>query len=444
MSTPTKKNKPGQAPTGKSWAYLKNPPKQPKGPQKPWDPSVEKKGEEFVQFLKDPENKSAFQDIVIDAFKRFEAENIARYQARFENENRVNKNSNSDFHMPGNLEPMLHEALSMGDVERTFGRGIRSTKQGLVDTLDNRVEEVNRLLANIGGFSAQIKSSFARSTVVFLEQEDPKYNYRERLIFSINLPNYELKRQWDHSKATTLEDGRTTLQATWDDAINALARTVEKAGLRPKYCKNDRHYGRFVMKQDLRSVGNLPDEYFSFTLDYNTDEKIQEMCGPYNKIVADFDAKCERLKARLAKYPENSAAPTYMALKRQYMEACQERDFFVGTTPDPNQLDEGLLFMIEVSTLKDYHLVKDRMQSIMTRYILYLSKIAAKEAEFDPELEYQMLLGEGKKQTKPAAIKARDGETFTKEDIEAVPQYKIDASFLKQVKPKAAPKKKAA
>lgn len=438
MSSPTKKNT-----TGKSWAYLKKTPKQPKGPAQPWDPNVAQKGEEMVNFLKDPENKAAFQDIVIDAFKKFEQENIVRYQARMENEKRVNQNTLADYHQAGNLEPMLHGTLSMADAERAFGRGLRSTKEGLVHTLDNRVDEINRLLANIGGFSAQIKSSFARSTVVFLEQEDPKYNYRERLIFSINLPNFELKRPWDHSKKGSSRDadGRTSLQATWDDAINALARTVEKAGLRPKYCKNDRHYGRFVMRQDLRSQGNLPDEYFSFTLDYNTQEKIQEMCGPYNQILGELSTKADRLKKKMQRYPESSSAPTYLALKRQYLEACQERDFFMGTTPDPNQMDEGLLFLIEVSTLKDYHLVKDRMQSIMTRYILYLSKIAAKEAEFDPELEYQMIMSgsEKKPATKTVSSKNESDEELTPEAIEQLPQYEIDTTLLRRI-----PKKKAA
>ena len=49
--------------------------------------------------------------------------------------------------------------------------------------------------------SAQLKSCFARSTVVFLEQEDPKFAYRERLIFSINLPNYELKKAYEKQLA---------------------------------------------------------------------------------------------------------------------------------------------------------------------------------------------------------------------------------------------------
>ncbi|MGZ3709049.1 MAG: hypothetical protein ACXWPM_09775, partial [Bdellovibrionota bacterium] len=301
-----------------------------------------------------------------------------------------------------------------------------------------------RLLADVGGFSAQIKSCFARSTVVFLEQEDPKHNYRERLIFSINLPNFELKKQWDHGRGGKERDadGRTSLQATWDEAVNALARIVETTGLKPKYCKNDRHYGRFIMKQDLRSGTNTPDEYFSFTLDYNTQDKINEMCGPYDRIVRDYDAKIAKLDKKIAGYPEDSHSSRFAVLKKKQLQIKQERDFFVGTTPDPNQMDEGLLFLIEVSTLKDYHIVKDRMQSIMTRYILYLSKIAAKEAAFDPELEFQMWKsgkGNGKGgHSAKADADSKEEIALTGEDLDEVQEYTIDTSLLKPV-----PKKRA-
>jgi hypothetical protein len=269
------------------------------------------------------------------------------------------------------------------------------------------------------------------------------YAYRERLIFSINLPNYELKKPWNRgAKAVRMADGRTSLQATWDEAVNALARIVETTGLKPKYCKNDRHFGRFVMKQDLRSGSALPDEYFSFTLDYNTDEKIEEMKGPYDKIVADYEKKIAKFAKKLAAYPDGTKTAKYLELRKQHLSVCQERDFFVGTTPDPHQLDEGLLFLIEVSTLKDYHIVKDRMQSIMTRYILYLSKIAAKEAARDPELEHQLSKSDLDRTVGPADA-AEGAEQFpdlSAEELAEIPQYTIDVVHLKASDaPQAAP-----
>jgi hypothetical protein len=416
-----------------------------KGPEKPWSEDMERAAQEFVDFLQNSGSKKAITEFLIDAYKKFEGEKVQSIQARIEHEKEVSEKGSTPFYKPGNLGTLLHEEFNMGDVEHAFTRSLRGTKESILRSVEDRVEAVNRLLSDIGGFSAQLKSSFARSTVVFLEQEDPKHTFRERLIFSVNLPNYELKLPWDRSKAkgkksTRDQFGRASLQATWDEAVNALARIVETTGLKPKYCKNDRHYGRFVMKQDLRSRVNLPDEYFSFILDYNTEDKIQEMCVVYDKIVDDYEAKLKRLSDQLKKYPSTSRAPKFLEIKRNHLDLSQERDFFVGTTPDPNQLDEGLLFQIEVSTLKDYHIVKDRMQSIMTRYILYLSKIAAKEAEANKEMKYQ--LSKADELTRSAL---GEGEP----SLEGVPEYEVDSDQLKslsqlQKRPPPMKKKKAA
>lgn len=411
-----------------------------KGPEKPWDPESEQAADEFVDFLRDVTQKKDLQDYLIDTYRKYHQEKIGRLKGRWENERAVNQKTNADHHTSGNLEPLMHETLNMGDIERVFGRGVKSTKDYLVRSAENRVEEIQRLLADIGGFSAQIKSCFARSTVVFLEQEDARHSFRERLIFSINLPNFELKRPWDHGrgKADKLADGRSSLQATWDDSVNALARIVESAGLKPKYCKNDRHYGRFVMKQDLRASSNLPDEYFSFTLDYNTDDKIKEMIGPYDKIIKDYAARLEKLERKLEGYTNEDKSPKAVDLRQKYIQLTLERDYFVATTPDPNQLDEGLLFLIEVSTLKDYHIVKDRMQTIMTRYILHLSQIAANDAEFDPEMEYQAWKA-GKKLThghEKKAVKLTQEEAA--QAVDGVPEYEVDSAALRPAAKKRA------
>ena len=452
-----------------SWAHLRDASRVPKGPAKPWDEQTNALAEEFVEFLKDGTQKKAMQDFLIDAFKRFEGDKLAQLQARMENEKRVDEHRMADFHKPGNIGPIMSEAFNMFDAERSFARGLKQTKANLVRAVEDRVEEINRLLSGLGGFSSQIKSCFARSTVVFLEEEDPKHNYRERLIFSINLPSYELKRQWANGPAEPAvaegsaepklpakrkapasrkpaapgmeeDDPRTPLQATWDDAVNALAQIIATTGLKPKYCKNDRHYGRFVMKQDLRSQANLPDEYFSFTLDYNTADRIKEMCVPYNRIVGAYEKKIKKLAKKLEGWSPESTSPRYLALRKKHLNLVQERDFFAGTTPDPNQLSEGLLFLIEVSTLKDYHIVKDRMQAIMTKYILHLSKLAAKDADFDPDLEYEMWKKswEGKAaEQKPQLPAGGEFDGITAEELASVPEYVIDETGLKPLKKKA-------
>jgi hypothetical protein len=416
-----------------SWEYLKENPEQPKGPAKPWSDDLNQAADEFVNFLQDSESKKAVKDFIIDTYKKFESERLAKIQARMEHEKKVNSRGATEYHRPGNIAPMLHDELNMTEIEHAFAHSLKTTKNNLVRSVEERVGDIQRLLADIGGFSAQLKSSFARSTVVFLEQEDPKFPFRERLIFSINLPNYELKKPWVHErtiKKTSREGGRTSLQVTWDEAVNALAKIVEHTGLKPKYCKNDRHYGRFVMKQDLRSTTFIPDEYFSFTLDYHTENKIQEMRIPYEKTLESYEKRINVLEKKLAQYPENSKAPRYTALKNKYLHLCQDRDFFVGTTPDPNQLDEGLLFLIEVSTLKDYHIVKDRMQSIMTRYILYLSKIAEKDLKNDSEYEVQMQKLSSKNYAQSEETEFKD---LSAEELKDLPEYSIDSRFLKRV-----------
>ena len=232
---------------------------------------------------------------------------------------------------------------------------------------------------------------------------------------------------------------------TWDNAVNSLAQIIESTGLKPKYCKNDRHFGRFVMKQDLRHNSQLPDEYFSFTLDYNTSEKIKDMCGPYNQIVSGYDKKLNLLSARRWTAMRGTRArAAFSCSRREYLAILMDRDFFVGTTPDPNQLDEGLLFLIEVSTLKDYQVVKDRMQSIMTRYILHLSRIAASESLKDADLEHELK----QTQCRPRPARKGDGQEREKETAEfedegrrsegSIQEYEVDSAHLKPLKKKTA------
>jgi hypothetical protein len=395
---------------------------------------MKKNAEELVSFLKDSKSKAALKDFIVETFKQFEAEKVERFKAKVEAEHKVDSQSANGYHNAGNIAPLLADTFNMHPTEGSFVRALKVTQGSLNRTVEQRVEEINRLLAGIGGFCSQLKSCFARSTVVFLEKEDPRRPFRERLVFSINLPNYELKMPLGKLEGgkNPKADGRSPVQATWDGAVNALAHIIETTGLKPKYCKNDRHFGRFVMKQDLLHSSHLPDEYFSFTLDYNTAEKIHEMKGPYNSIVAKYEKQLGKWSKALDRYTEDSRSPRYLALKKKYLNLLQEKDYFQGTTPDPNQLDEGLLFLIEVSTLKDYTIVKDRMQSIMTRYILHLSKIAAEEARQIPELEHDIAtverrLARVEKDAEPAK------EPIPIDHLEDVEEYEINEAYLKKV-----------
>jgi hypothetical protein len=403
----------------------------------PANEDVRKDAEELVAFLKDSKSKAAMKDFIVETFKQFEAERVEQFKAKVNKEHQVDSQSANGYHPAGNIAPLLAEAFNMHPTEGSFVRSLKVTQASLNRTVEQRVEEINRLLAGIGGFCSQLKSCFARSTVVFLEKEDPRRPFRERLIFSINLPNYELKMplgRTENGKGAPKADGRSLVQATWDGAVNALAQIIESTGLKPKYCKNDRHFGRFVMKQDLLHSSHLPDEYFSFTLDYNTAEKIQEMKAPYNSIMAKYDRQLGKWSKSLDRYPEDSKNPRYLVLKKKYLTLLQERDYFAGTTPDPNQLDEGLLFLIEVSTLKDYQMVKDRMQSIMTRYILHLSKIAAEDARQIPDLHHEI----DAVNRQLNAPKAQLEKLHEDDGLDEVDEYEIDVSALKPVARKRA------
>ena len=71
----------------------------------------------------------------------------------------------------------------------------------------------------------------------------------------------------------------------------------------------------------------------------------------------------------------------------------------------------------------------------MTRYILYLSKIAAEEASYDPELEYHMSKSaRGRKIQKEAS-----GDDQTVEvDLAEVPEYTISSKQLTPIQKKKA------
>ena len=122
------------------------------------------------------------QEFLIEAFQQFEKQKVAQVQARVQNEAQVDQRGATDFHKPGNIAPIMAENFNMYETERAFARSLRQTKANLTRSVEDRVEEINRLLAGLGGFSSQLKSCFARSTVVFLEEEDPRFEVIHHLI----------------------------------------------------------------------------------------------------------------------------------------------------------------------------------------------------------------------------------------------------------------------
>src|SRR5262249_23209204 len=47
----------------------------------------------------------------------------------------------------------------------------------------------------------------------------------------------------------------------------------------------------------------------------------------------------------------------------------RDRAFFVATTPDPREMESGLIFKIDLYTTKEYGVTKEKLKSILTRYL---------------------------------------------------------------------------
>jgi len=230
----------------------------------------------------------------------------------------------------------------------------------------------------VGGFNRQIKPSFSRSAVVYLEKDHPKNNHSEIVIFSINLPTYELKRGLTVTKEAEPEeetkDERDDNRLTWDYAVNVLSEIVSNTGLKPKYVKNDKNRFHLEMHQKLLAKNEpWPDEYFIFTLDNMEKESLMTKIEEYEGKLAGFDEKIAALKKSATGWGGNRKKAQ---IQNETYKLEEDKTFYIATTPDPKEIDPGLLFEIKISTCKDYSITKDKMQVIMTKYILALSKIA--------------------------------------------------------------------
>jgi len=257
----------------------------------------------------------------------------------------------------------------------------------------------------VGGFNRQIKASFSRSAVIYLEHEDPTNRNREKVTFTINIGDFELRYPLDETANDQLtEDGRTMRRMVWDEAVNTLAEIVSNTGLKPKYVKNDKNNCIFSMRQYLLSSNEkTPDEFFTFDLRHVNAQMKKTLTQQYIDAIAKYDSQIAGYKKRLKGW--FLGAKLKLAIMDRISQIEKERDFYVGTNPDPREMDTGLMFSISVNTLKDYSVTKDKMQVIMTKYILALSKIAV-----DKSLDQQVNTVYQQRQNKPKDFQNLDGE----------------------------------
>jgi hypothetical protein len=374
------------------------------------DPALlEQDKEELVDFLKYPKEKRKMTNFMEDVYKTIEMESVDRTMNRVAHEHQSELEGATPWHKPGHIGPLMYEYLNMIGVESAYVSGLQHTKSSMTKTIQQRVDEINTLLRGVGGFNRQIKASFARSAVIYLEQEDPNNTHRERVIFSINLGDFELRYPLDENSAEeVVEDGRTLRRLVWDEAVNTLSEIVSNTGMKPKYVKNDKNSCRFEMKQYLLSEHDThPDEFFAFELKYINEETKDILVSQYNSVITKYNKKINKCKRKV------EGAFASESRKRKFIERAilleKERDFFIATNPDPSELDCGLVFSINVNTMKDYTITKDKMQVIMTKYILALSSIAV-----DKSMDQQVNTVYQHGQKKPTNFQTLEQQVATK------------------------------
>ena len=213
----------------------------------------EKDKAKLLDFLQYPRDRRKLTDFLENTYSQYEHESVKRAINRTVHEHESELQGATPYHKPGHIGPLMYEYLNMIGVEASFVSGLQHTKSSMTKTVQQRVDEINTLLRGVGGFNRQIKASFSRSAVVYLEQEDHRNKHREKVVFTVNLGDFELRYPLDenaeHDEMTP--DGRTVRRMVWDEAVNTLAEIVSNTGLKPKYVKNDKNSCVFTISKYL-------------------------------------------------------------------------------------------------------------------------------------------------------------------------------------------------
>lgn len=351
----------------------------------------------LADFLQYPKERRKLSEFLQDTYKAYEQEAVDRTINRVIHEHDSEMQGATDFYKPGHIGPLMYQYLNMVGVEAAFASGLQHTKSSMTKTVQQKVDEINTLLRGVGGFNRQIKASFSRSAVNYLEAGDPLHPHREKVIFTVNLGDFELRYPMDESaEQTTVEDGRTLRRLVWDEAVNTLSEIVSNTGMKPKYVKNDKNSCIMTMQQYLLSEGDEePDEFFTFNLRHVNPAMKQDMIDEYMEAVDAYNKDIALLKKQMNGFWVGREKRDQ--LNRQIDRIVKQRDFYIGTHPDPREMDPGLMFSIAVNTLKDYGVTKDKMQVIMTKYILALSTIAV-DKSMDQQVNTVYQFGQKKAQ----------------------------------------------
>ncbi|MBI3544840.1 MAG: hypothetical protein HY075_16330 [Deltaproteobacteria bacterium] len=228
-----------------------------------------------------------------------------------------------------------------------------------------------------GGFSSHMRPDLARSAVIYLEQEDPKRRHREKVVCAVNVGDFELRYPASPDEPEKMaDDGRTVRRKMWDEAVQALIRVTADAGLNPKFVRNDKNSCRLTIKQEqVASPDQAPDEFFSMELFYCSEFELERRKLEHVKRIDKFDDDARFKKGEMFHWRTNAARRK--ELQDQIFGLERDKQFYLATTPDPREMDAGLIFKIELFTLKEYGVVKEKLRTLMGRYMDELSKVAA-------------------------------------------------------------------
>ncbi len=249
-------------------------------------------------------------------------------------------------------------------------------------------EEVGSLFSS---FSSTVTTDLTKEAVIYLESDDTDRPFRERVVLALNIADYHLKEP--HTTSLLVDDGREAARAIWDEAATKLLQTVEHFGLGAKFVKNFRNNYRLVVAQDAVGVvqdytddhsvldvqNDRPDEYFQFNLVYWSAFDLERQRLNYVKRVDSFSEKiiaerrklaswkCQTVLGRLF-FPQRKAD-----LEKLIVRLEQRRDNFLACTPDPRELDSGLILQCDVVTLKEFQLIKQKLCPILKTYLHAMS-----------------------------------------------------------------------
>jgi hypothetical protein len=335
----------------------------------------------LVDFLESNKDKRKLTGFLEETYKSLEQEAVDRLLNRIMHEQTTEHHGATPWHKPGHIGPIMYEYLNMMGVESAFVNGLQQTKSSMTETVEQRVDEISHSLKGAGGFNRQFKSSLSRSAVIYLEQDDPNNRAREKVVFTVNVADFELWQPLDEeANREVCEDGRTMRRKVWDEAVNRLSEIVSNSGLKPKYVKNDKNNFIFVMRQYFLSQGDqAPDEYFTFELRHLNTNSKKAMTSEYTEVLNQFQNKIAKLDKKLNSWFLTANQKQLCLQRKNQIE--KEQDFYIGTHPDPREMDSGLVFTITLNTLKDYSTTKDKMRGIMTQYLMALSRISEHKKE---------------------------------------------------------------